>query len=365
MIGEHNLRVGIVGCGQIAEAHLGELRLLKGAEAVAVCDAEPMLAEDMAERFEVPAWFDDYTRMLDSGRLDAVHLTTPPQTHLALGLEALRRGVHVYVEKPFCVSTAEANELISEAQRLGPLVCAGFSERGDLAAGRLHEFVAGGGLGEIVHIESYYGDNPGGNFARVFRSTPGHWVNRLPGKVIQNVVPHAVYHVAPLMPAEDDRIEVILMDRSGNGVYDDELRLMWQSGRRTAYITFTSAVRPVKQFLRVYGSQAIAEVDFTNHLFSVIDDTKLPGPVARVRNAVVPGWRLARQGLTGLRNTLSGRDRFFAGMGRLFDQFYAAIRSGSAEPPVLYGEVIRVSEVIDRIAEATARPHGASIVRIA
>jgi predicted dehydrogenase len=351
-VNHKNLRVGIVGCGQIAEAHLGEIRFLEGATVAAVCDVEPLLAQDMADRHQIPAWYDDYGRMLESARLDVVHLTTPPQTHLALGREAVSHGIHVYVEKPFCVSTVEAVQLIAEAQRHDRLVCAGFSERGDVAARRLSACVAGGELGEIVHIESYYGDNPGGNFAKVFRATPGHWVNRLPGKVIQNVVPHAVYHVVPLMPPEPDHIEAIRMDRSGNGVYDDELRVMWQSGSQTAYITFTSGVRPVRQFMRVYGSLAIAEVDFTNHLFSIIDDTKLPGPVARVRNAIIPGFRLVRQGLTGIRHTLSGRDRFFAGMGRLFAEFYEAIRAGRKMPPVPYAEVLRVCEVIDRIVGA-------------
>ena len=296
---DRDLRVGIVGCGQIAEAHLGELRLLRGVTVAAVCDAEPLLAQDMADRHQIPAWYDDYQDMLDSAHLDVVHLTTPPQTHLSLGGEAVRSGVHVYVEKPCCVSTSEAAALIGEAQRCRRLVCAGFSELGDLAVRRFRAWVDAGHLGEVVHVESYYGDNPAGNFASVFRATPGHWVNRLPGKVIQNVVPHAVYHVVPLMPPAEDRLSVIRTDRSGSGAYEDELRVMWQSGRQTAYITFTSAVRPIRQFMRVYGSLAIAEIDFTNHLFSVIDETNLPGFVARVRNGIVPGWRLIQQGRRG------------------------------------------------------------------
>jgi predicted dehydrogenase len=343
------LRVGIVGCGQIAEAHLGELRHQTGARAVAVCDVEPLLAEDMADRFAVPAWYGDYTRMLDEAALDVVHLTTPPQTHLALGREALRKGVHLYVEKPVCGTTAEVRELVAEAQRCGRLVCAGFSERGDVAAEKLRVHLESGKLGEVVHVESYYGDNPDGSFAKVFRATPGHWVNRLPGKVIQNVVPHALYHVVPLMPDEPDEIQCLRMDRAGTGIYEDELRVIWRSGRQTAYITFTSGVRPIRQFMRVYGSRGIVEVDFTNHLFTTIDDTPLPGPVARSRNAIVPGWRAIKQGLAAARAAYSGRDRFFAGMGQMFSQLYDAVREGRDVPPVPYAEVIRVSEIIDAI----------------
>ena len=362
---DNPLRIGIVGCGQIAEAHLGELRYLPDVTVAAVCDVEPLLAHDMADRHQVSAWYDDYPSMLEAERLDVVHLTTPPQTHLRLGREALGRGAHVYVEKPVCATTAEAAQLVEAARQHRRLVCAGFSERGDLATTQFRAFFESGGLGEVVHVESYYGDNPGGTFAALFRATPGHWVNRLPGKVIQNTVPHAVYHVVPLMPQEEDHITAFRMDRSGNGVYEDELRVLWRSGRQTAYITFTSAVRPIRQFMRVYGSLAIAEIDFSNHLFSVIDDSKLPGPVARVRNAIVPGYRMFRQGMSGLRNTLSGRDRFFAGMGRLFGEFYDAIRAGREEPPIPYGEVLRVSDVIDRMVGAIDGPAAHSSGRLA
>lgn len=54
------LRVGIAGCGQIAEAHLGGPRHQTGAGAVAVCDVEPLFAEDMADHFEITAWYGDY-----------------------------------------------------------------------------------------------------------------------------------------------------------------------------------------------------------------------------------------------------------------------------------------------------------------
>jgi predicted dehydrogenase len=348
------LRVAIVGCGQIAEAHLGELRLLKGVRVVAVCDLEALVAEDTADRHEIPRFYVDCLRMLDEERPDVVHLTTPPQTHLRLGREAIRRGVHIYVEKPFCVSAPEATALIADARQHGVLACAGFSERGDVVARRFRAFIESGGLGEVVHVESYYGDNSAGTFAALFRRTPDHWVNRLPGKVIHNVVPHALYHIVPLLEPGEGRLQCITLDRAGTGIYEDELRVMWQVGRQTASVTFTSAVRPVRQYLRVYGTKAIAEIDFTNHLFTVIDDVKLPGPVARIRNAVVPGARLIRQAITSARNTLTGRDRFFAGMGHLFEEFHAAIRNGADEPPVPYDEVIRVAELTDRIFSAAS-----------
>ena len=90
------LRIALVGCGQIADAHLQEMRHVALAEPVAVCDRQIDLARQAAARFEVPRVFDDLGRMLAEARPDVLHVTTPPHTHLAIALQALGRGVHVY-----------------------------------------------------------------------------------------------------------------------------------------------------------------------------------------------------------------------------------------------------------------------------
>src|SRR5258708_21790211 len=97
------LRVALIGCGQIADAHLGEIRKIPRAELVAVCDRERDLALQAAARFGVAGVFDDVSQMLASAKPDVVHITTPPHTHRPLATEVLEAGAHAYVEKPFAV----------------------------------------------------------------------------------------------------------------------------------------------------------------------------------------------------------------------------------------------------------------------
>ena len=66
------LRIGLVGCGQIADAHLQQIRRVSNAETVAVCDIEPLLARQAAERFGVPMRFSNLNAMLHEGKLDLV-----------------------------------------------------------------------------------------------------------------------------------------------------------------------------------------------------------------------------------------------------------------------------------------------------
>jgi len=73
------LKIAIVGCGKIADAHVEEIAKISTARLVAVCDLEPIMAEQLAMRYQVPHWYSDVQAMLDAEKPDVVHITTPPQ----------------------------------------------------------------------------------------------------------------------------------------------------------------------------------------------------------------------------------------------------------------------------------------------
>ena len=84
------LRVGIVGCGQIAqEQHIPYLGKIKGAEIVAICDRNEGLARRVSARFHISNYYTDFSEMLDKEKLDMVDICTTPQTHPALSILAL------------------------------------------------------------------------------------------------------------------------------------------------------------------------------------------------------------------------------------------------------------------------------------
>lgn len=359
------VKVAIVGCGQIAEAHLREISLIAQAQTVAVCDLIGPLAKDMAERFGIGAAYTDHKEMLREMRPDVVHVTTPPHTHLQIGQDILRNGSHAYIEKPFGMSLAEAEQLIIEAEENRVTVCAGFSQLYDRVSLKLRTFMDQGKLGDVVHVESYYGDSLEGNFSKLFLRDKQHWIHRLPGKLFHNIISHPLYQIVPLFSEPVDRVSCLAFDRTRNGVFQDELRVVLQSRDVTAFMTYTTGVRPIAQFCRIYGTKAIAEMDLTNHVFTYTDTKDLPGPLARIRNAVVPGLRLVREGIRNTQNFITGRDRFFAGMGSLFCSYYRNIAKGLHRPPVPYPLVRQVAWIIDEVAaqcRGDVNGHGGDIV---
>jgi len=151
------LKVAIVGCGKIADAHASQIQRIGGAGIVAVCDTEPLMAKQLAERFQVPKQYGDLGEMLRGSRPDVVHLTTPPESHFKLTAMCLEQGCHVYVEKPFTLNYATAQQLIAMAEEKGLKVTAGHDAQFGHAARRMRELVQNGYLGgDPVHLESYY-----------------------------------------------------------------------------------------------------------------------------------------------------------------------------------------------------------------
>lgn len=114
-----SLKIAIVGCGKIADAHVEEIRKIPSVQLVAVCDLDPIMAEQLASRFAVPRWYSDAAKMLEVETPDVLHITTPPQSHLALTRQAVAAGYHVYLEKPVAPRHCDAEAIIAAAVSAG------------------------------------------------------------------------------------------------------------------------------------------------------------------------------------------------------------------------------------------------------
>lgn len=149
------LRIGIIGTGGIADAHIdGYLAFAGECEITALADVMPGKAAQKAEAFGLrdAARFDDPLEMIASGLVDLVSIATPPSTHASLAIAALDAGVHVLVEKPMAPSLEECDAMLAAEERSGKVlsVVAQNRFRDDLAA--LKEVVDSGLLGSISHV---------------------------------------------------------------------------------------------------------------------------------------------------------------------------------------------------------------------
>ena len=135
------LRVAIVGCGKIADAHADQIRRIPGCEIVGVCDREPLMAKQLYERFAIQKYFSDLHQMLEETRPDVVHITTPPESHFSIAKLCLESGCHVYVEKPFTLYEADARELIELAIARNLKITAGHDDQFSHVARRMRALI--------------------------------------------------------------------------------------------------------------------------------------------------------------------------------------------------------------------------------
>lgn len=145
-----NLRLGIVGCGRVAEArHLPALRATRGAEVVALSDPDAARLERAAALAPRARRFADYREMLRAADLDAVAVCTPPRLHAAVALAALDAGKHLFVEKPLALTVDECDEMARRARASGRVAVVGFNMRWHAHVREARRRVARGELGRV------------------------------------------------------------------------------------------------------------------------------------------------------------------------------------------------------------------------
>jgi predicted dehydrogenase len=354
------IRAAIVGCGKMADQHAVQIQKISSAKLVAVCDAEPLMAKQIAERFRVPAWFTDVDEMLASERPDVVHVTTPPQSHLGIGKRCFEAGANAYIEKPFTLNTADAEELIDLANRKGVKLTAGHNGQFTHAMNQMRRLTSDGFLGgRAVHMESLYcyelGDPA---YAKALLGDSDHWARKLPGSLLQNIISHGVARIAEFMTG--DKIVVLAHGFSsqflrdiGQGNIVDELRLIVRDeNATTAGFTFSTQICPTQHQFRVYGPKRALVVDDDHQVVLRLDNKEYKSYM----RFFVPPLIFARQYVGNLARNVGrfAKNDFHlpneAGLLTLISSFYTSVQHG-APLPIPYREILLTSRIMDAAFE--------------
>src|SRR5690606_20594839 len=179
------LKVAILGCGKIADAHVEQARATGLAEVVAVCDRERMMAEQLALRYGVPGVYDDLGDLLRNHHVDVVHIAPRRGTQVGLAAAAAAAGCHVFVEKPVASTADDADELIRVVTGAGRKLAANLLYNFETPTLELLAAIEKGEIGEVVHVDATYGYDLAGAYGVASLSDPNHWVHSLPGKLLQ------------------------------------------------------------------------------------------------------------------------------------------------------------------------------------
>ena len=257
----------------------------------------------------------------------------------------LAHGAHVYVEKPFTLTSEEASSVLEAAQHAGRSVCAGhqllFEAPARALAASRHL------IGRVVHIESYF------SFKTVRKSRDGR-SPMSPVEQLLDILPHPVYTLLDALHAcQPDAVpQVTALEVKAEG----EVHALLCAGDATAVLTVTLRGRPIESYLRVVGTNGSLRADFVRGAM-----TQLAGAGTSAIAILLNPYREARQifiGSTkGFASRVLAKRKGYPGLTELFEEFYGAIARGDKAPlsPQSILATVRVCEYIGhalRAAEA-------------
>lgn len=156
---ERRLRVGVLGCGPIAQAaHFESCTKARNADLYAICDVADDLRERMAWTHAPEKSFADYDAMLADPNLDAVVVATSDAFHVPASIRALEAGKHVLCEKPAATSVEEAEKLAEAVRQSGRVLQVGHMKRFDAGLEAAHDFITRE-MGELAALKAWYCDS--------------------------------------------------------------------------------------------------------------------------------------------------------------------------------------------------------------
>ena len=163
------VKLGLIGAGGIAQAHMRAMSEVDGVEIAAASDLAAANLERTAKQWNIPKTFTDYNEMLKMDELDGVIVCTPTAVHGAPTVAALKAGKHVLCEKPMEASLDAATDMVRTSHETGKILMVALKLRYSPQVRKAKAIVDAGTLGDIYYAETVADrrrGNPGGSFVK-------------------------------------------------------------------------------------------------------------------------------------------------------------------------------------------------------
>jgi UDP-N-acetylglucosamine 3-dehydrogenase len=147
------LKAAVIGVGMMGRNHARVYAQMEGSRLVAAADPDATVLEPIARTYQVKV-YTDYVQMLDEEKPDLVSIAVPTRLHRQVAVTAMKRGVHVFVEKPISTCVEDGQRIVDCARREGVKLAVGHIERFNPAVIELKKQLDAGQLGRIFQIHA-------------------------------------------------------------------------------------------------------------------------------------------------------------------------------------------------------------------
>lgn len=241
------LRVAVVGAGRLGGFHAQKLTALDTVELVAVVDPVAAQAQRVAEQCHTQAFAQPEELF---GRVDAVVIATPTVAHHAVGVEFLRRGIHVLMEKPLAANAHQAEELVRTARQNKAILQVGHVERFNPALDAALPYLGAPKYIEAVRSSGF-----------TFRSTDIG--------VVLDLMIHDLDLVLSLVPSDLRRVSALGVSVLGGHEDMANARLEFECGC-VATLSASRVSYEAARRMQVWSAQAYAAIDFASRRTTLV-----------------------------------------------------------------------------------------------
>ncbi|MEP6703311.1 MAG: Gfo/Idh/MocA family oxidoreductase [Acidobacteriota bacterium] len=320
-----HLRAGIVGAGLMGRWHAHAIERVGGC-VVGIADRDLARALSLAARHRGATAFSAAEQMLAEQELDVLHICSPTETHESIAAAALRRGIHVLVEKPIAATARETGALYGLAEEHGALLCPvhQFAFQDGVARARKQLLK----IGRLVHIEA----NIRSAGARGFDESQIDLI-------AADILPHPLSMISTFLVSGISSVKWDIKRPA-----DGELRVLGQAEDTSVSIFISMNSRPTENSFHLVGTDGTIHIDLF-HGFSSFQ----PGAVSRTRKILRPFdlalRSFAAAGINLARRSVQ-REPAYPGLRSLIGEFYGSIRS-VADAPITPANAIAIARTRD------------------
>ena len=282
------IRVGLLAYGAIGDQHNLAVSATEGLLLTAVADTNPdrlVAAKELAPDITT---FTDSTTMLDSGLIDLVVISTPPNTHYSWAKESLSRGLHVILEKPMALTVEQCDELIALAATKNLLLVVYQNRRFDADFITMKKLIDDGAIGEIFSYESFVGG---------YSKPCSYWHSdvEVSGGAIFDWGSHFIDQILAIVPAKIEFVSGVNQKRVWDHITNADhaqVNINFTDGVQATFINSDLAAARKPKFYLLgtkgalvgnwdeTGSGAVADLPAIVTLFSADGSSKVLDPVS-------------------------------------------------------------------------------------
>jgi predicted dehydrogenase/nucleoside-diphosphate-sugar epimerase len=350
---DKKIKIGIIGCGLIADVHVEAILGTLGHAEISVCDPLYGKAEMLRRKYGLYKSYTSMKDMLRNERPLSAHICTPPQFHVQHALACLEAGCHVFVEKPFSLRVEEVRQAYELARKVNRSLCVNHSILFQPCVSRALESIALWKGAAVTSITSYFGiDTTALNPAAM---PEAHWKRLLPGGTALDTIIHPITLAVKLTGPPTD-ISVLY---SGPPAQPDELQVAWKGTTGLATVVASTRGRPFKRVTEVTTDKGSVLIDHSTEISVPVDSGFGPKSLRKVQRNMILGLGLVTGTVRSVWQVVRKKIKDNPGVRFHVAAYYKHLLEGS---PLSVSEenVIQATQILSRINEGLLKELPAS-----